>query len=76
MAKVSVIGVGPAGLIFSYALMKREYDVTINSDRTLDQWYNYSAPTGTAYLYAGVIDIERDLGMDSGRRICMPVVAP
>lgn len=64
MAKVSVIGAGPAGLIFSYGLMKDGHDVTIYSDRTPDQWLNHSAPTGTAYLYADVIDIERDLDMD------------
>ena len=64
MTKVSVIGAGPAGLIFSYALLRNGHDVPIYSDRTADQWLNHSAPTGTAYLYPDVIDIERDLGMD------------
>ena len=66
MKKVSVIGAGPAGLIFAYALLKsgKGYDVTVYSDRTADQWLNASTPTGTAYLYGSVIDIERELGMD------------
>ncbi|MEL7030477.1 MAG: NAD(P)-binding protein, partial [Pseudomonadota bacterium] len=66
MANVSVIGAGPAGLIFAYALLRsgKGYDVTVYSDRTADDWLNKSAPTGTAALYADVIDIERDLGMD------------
>jgi 2-polyprenyl-6-methoxyphenol hydroxylase-like FAD-dependent oxidoreductase len=64
MAKVSVIGAGPAGLIFAYALLRKGYDVTVYSDRTPDQWLHHSTPTGTAFLYGEVIDIERQLGMD------------
>lgn len=64
MRKISVIGSGPAGCIFSYALLAKGYDVTIYSDRTPEQWLTKSQPTGTAYLYGEVIDIERELGMD------------
>ncbi len=64
MTKVSIIGAGPAGCILAYALLAKNFDVTLYSDRTPDQWLNHSAPTGTAYLYDEVIDIERDLGMD------------
>lgn len=64
MRKISVIGSGPAGCIFSYALMAKGYDVTMYSDRTPDQWLNHSQPTGTAYLWSNVIDIERELNMD------------
>jgi hypothetical protein len=64
MKEISVIGAGPAGCIFSYALIRKGYDVTLYSDRTPDQWLNHSAPTGTAYLYGSTIDIERELGMD------------
>lgn len=66
MTRVSIIGAGPAGLIFAYQLLKSgtDFDVTVYSDRTADDWLNRSAPTGTAYLYGNVIDIERRLGMD------------
>src|ERR1700709_877738 len=64
MRKIAIIGAGQAGCIFGYALIKRGYDVTLYSDRTPDQWLNHSAPTGSACLYARVIDIERELGMD------------
>jgi flavin-dependent dehydrogenase len=64
MPKVSVIGAGPAGLIFAYALLRKGYDVTVYSDRTPDQWLNHSTPTGTAYLYASTVAIEQELGMD------------
>ena len=64
MRKIAVIGSGPAGCIFAYALMNKGYDVTMYSDRTPDQWLNHSAPTGTAYLYGSTIDIERELGME------------
>ncbi len=64
MPKVSVIGAGPAGLIFAYALLREGYDVTVYSDRTPDHWLNNGPPTGTAYLYGEVIDIEKQLGMD------------
>ena len=64
MRKISVIGAGPAGLIFTYALVQGGYEVTLYSDRTPDQWLNHSTPTGTAGLYKPVVDIERELGMD------------
>lgn len=64
MPNVSIIGAGPAGMIAAYALLRDGHDVTVYSDKTPDQWLNHSTPTGTAYLYAEVIDIERELGMD------------
>jgi hypothetical protein len=64
LTKVSVIGAGPAGMIFTYALLRAGYEVTVYSDLTPDQWLNQSAPTGTAYLYASTIAIESELGMD------------
>jgi 2-polyprenyl-6-methoxyphenol hydroxylase-like FAD-dependent oxidoreductase len=62
--KIAIIGSGQAGCILGYALMQRGYDVTLYSDRTPGQWLNHSPPTGSACLYAEVIDIERELGMD------------
>lgn len=64
MSKIAVVGAGPAGCIVSFALVKAGYDVTLYSDRTPDQWLNHSRPTGSAYLFDEVIDIERTLGMD------------
>ncbi len=66
MTKVAVIGAGPAGMIFTYALLRsgKGYDVTVYSDRTPEQWLNHCAPTGTAFHYENVIDIEKNLGMD------------
>jgi hypothetical protein len=64
MKKIAIIGAGPAGCIMAYALVRNGFDVTLYSDRTPDQWLNHSKPTGSAYLYDEVIDIERLLGMD------------
>ncbi len=64
MRSVSIVGAGQAGCILAYSLVKKGYDVTLYSDRTPDQWLNHSAPTGSACLYAEVIDIERELDMD------------
>ncbi len=64
MAKVSIVGAGQAGMILAYALLRKGYEVTVYSDRTPDQWLNQGPPTGTAFLYGEVIDIERDLDMD------------
>ena len=65
MPKIALVGAGPAGLIFTYGLLRHGgYDVTVYSDRTADDWLNKSAPTGTAALYESTIDIERDYGMD------------
>ena len=59
MAKINVVGAGPAGCVMAYALLRDGHQVTLYSDRTPDQWLNGSAPTGTAYLWGEVIDIER-----------------
>lgn len=64
MARISVIGAGPAGMIFAWSCLKQGHDVTVHSNRTPDQWLNYGPPTGTAFHYGNVIDIERELGMD------------
>ena len=64
MRQVAVIGSGPAGCVFAYALMNEGYEATLYSDRTPEDWLHRSAPTGTAYLYGSTIDIERELGMD------------
>ena len=66
MTKVSVIGSGMAGMIFTYALLRsgKGYDVTVYTDRTPDEILNNHPPTGTAALYGQTIDIERELGMD------------
>lgn len=64
MRKIAVIGSGPAGCILAYGLVKSGFEVTLYSDRTAEQWLNHSKPTGSAYLYDEVIEIERALGMD------------
>ncbi|MBY0511702.1 MAG: hypothetical protein K2P94_16310 [Rhodospirillaceae bacterium] len=64
MRKISIIGAGQAGLILALALLQKGYTPTLYSDRTADQWLNESRPTGTAYLFAETIDIERALGID------------
>jgi 2-polyprenyl-6-methoxyphenol hydroxylase-like FAD-dependent oxidoreductase len=64
MRRISIIGSGQASMTLGYALLQKGYNVTVFSDRTADQWLNDSRPTGTAYLFAETIDIERDLGID------------
>ncbi|PZQ46190.1 MAG: oxidoreductase [Rhodovulum sulfidophilum] len=64
MANVSIIGSGPAGCVLAYALLRDGHDVTLYSDRTPEDWLERSKPTGSAYLWACSIDIERELGMD------------
>ncbi|WP_236794223.1 styrene monooxygenase/indole monooxygenase family protein [Amycolatopsis sp. GM8] len=64
MRKIAVVGAGPAGCITAYGLVQAGYEVTLYSDRTPDEWLNKSRPTGSAYLYEDVIDVERSYGMD------------
>ena len=64
MRKISIIGAGPAGCITAFALVRAGFDVTLYSDRTPEDWLHRSKPTGSAYLYDEVIDIERALDMD------------
>lgn len=64
MRKVSIIGSGTSSLFAAHALIRQDYDVTIYSDRTADDWLNRSAPTGTAYLYGSTIALEQELGIE------------
>lgn len=64
MATVSIIGSGPAGCVLAFALLRDGHEVTLYSDRTPTQWLEESKPTGSNYLWASSIDIERELGMD------------
>lgn len=64
MPKIAIIGAGQAGLILAHALLQRGHEVTVYSDRTADEWLHHSRPTGTAYLFAESIAIERELGLD------------
>lgn len=64
MRKISIIGAGPAGCITAFGLVRAGFDVTLYSDRTPEDWLYRSRPTGSAYLYDEVIDIERAFGMD------------
>ncbi|MGE0666148.1 MAG: styrene monooxygenase/indole monooxygenase family protein [Sphingomonadales bacterium] len=64
MRRIAIVGAGQAGLILAHALVGEGYHVTLYSDRTADQWLHEARPTGTAYLFAESIAIERDLGID------------
>ncbi|MFE0420364.1 styrene monooxygenase/indole monooxygenase family protein [Streptomyces tendae] len=64
MRRIAVIGAGPAGCITAFGLVQAGCDVTLYSDRTPEDWLERSRPTGSAYLYEEVIDIERSYGMD------------
>ncbi|MHA4836448.1 styrene monooxygenase/indole monooxygenase family protein [Sphingopyxis sp. MSC1_008] len=64
MRRISIIGSGQAGLILAHSLVGRGYDVTLYSDKTADEWLHASRPTGTAYLFAESLQIERDIGID------------
>ncbi|MGI9296125.1 MAG: styrene monooxygenase/indole monooxygenase family protein [Pseudomonadales bacterium] len=64
MSRIAVIGAGQAGLVFSHKLLAAGFDVTLYSERTPEQWLRCCAPTGTAFLYEDVIQIERDLALD------------
>lgn len=64
MRRISIIGSGQAGLILAHALVRRNYDVTLYSDKTADEWLHQSRPTGTAYLFDESLQIERDIGID------------
>lgn len=64
MRRISIIGSGQASMILAHSLLTKGYSVAVYSDRTAEQWLNDSRPTGTAYLFAETIDIERDLEID------------
>ena len=64
MRKVSIIGSGTSSLLAAHALKRQDYDVTIYSDRTAEDWLQRSAPTGTAYLYGSTIALETELGIE------------
>ena len=64
MRHISIIGSGQAGLVLAHALIRKNYEVTLYSDKTADEWLNHSRPTGTAFLFDQSLQIERDIGID------------
>ena len=64
MRRIAVIGSGQAGLINAHGLLKAGYEVDLYSDRTGDQWFHESRPTGTAVRFGLALEYERELGLD------------
>src|SRR5688572_9914311 len=64
MRRIAIVGSGIVGLIAAHALRKHDYDVTLYSDRTADQWLNESRPTGTAARFDDALSFERELGLN------------
>ncbi|HSK14561.1 MAG TPA: styrene monooxygenase/indole monooxygenase family protein [Gaiellaceae bacterium] len=64
MRKIAVVGAGQAGLLAAHALRKHDYDVTLYSDKTPDDFLTKARPTGVAARFDMALEFERELGLD------------
>ena len=64
MPKVAIFGAGQAGLLAAHALRLQDYDVTLYSDKTPDDFLTKSRPTGVAARFDMALEFERELGLE------------
>lgn len=64
MPKVAIVGAGQAGLLAAHALRLQDYDVTLYSDKTPDDFLTTSRPTGVAARFDMALEFERELGLE------------
>ncbi|HYN21209.1 MAG TPA: styrene monooxygenase/indole monooxygenase family protein [Thermoanaerobaculia bacterium] len=59
--RFAVVGSGLAGLLTAHGLLKAGHAVNLFSDRTPEQWFHESSPTGSALRFTESLEYERDL---------------
>ncbi len=64
MRKIAVVGAGQAGLLAAHALRKHDYEVTLYSDKTPDDFLTKARPTGVAARFDMALEFERELGLE------------
>ena len=64
MRRVAIIGAGQAGLLAAHALRRRDYDVTLYSDKTPEDFLTKARPTGVAARFDMSLEFERELGLE------------
>jgi Styrene monooxygenase A putative substrate binding domain len=64
MRKIAIVGAGQAGLLAAHALLLKNYDVTLYSDKSPDDFLTKARPTGVAARFDMALDFERELGLE------------
>ncbi len=64
MRNIAIVGAGQAGLLMAHALRRRDYSVTLFSDKTPEDFLLRSRPTGTAARFNMSLEWERELGLN------------
>lgn len=64
MRKIAIIGAGQAGLLAAHALRLRNYEVTLYSDKTPEDFLAKARPTGVAARFDMALEFERELGLE------------
>jgi hypothetical protein len=62
--KIAIVGAGQAGLLAAHALRRRDYDVTLYSDKSPEDFLERARPTGVAARFDMALDFERELGLE------------
>ena len=64
MRKIAIVGAGQAGLLAAHALRLHDYEVTLYSDKSPEDFLLRSRPTGAAGRFEMAVGFERKLGLE------------
>jgi len=69
MRSIAIVGAGQSGALLALALLKRDYQVTLVTDRTPDQ-VRIGPVMSSQCMFDSALQIERDLGLDHWEERC------
>lgn len=65
MRRIAIVGAGQAGTLAGVGLATKGYEVTLYSDKSAQEILERTKPTGTAYIFADSVAVERKHGVET-----------
>ena len=69
MRSIAIVGAGQSGALLALALLKRDFEVTLVTDRTPDE-VRVGPVMSSQCMFDSALQIERDLGLDRWEERC------